>query len=50
MAGSERRAMTLTYQEEEFVIIATNEDGKLFFIPKDPDNSDYQTYLKSLES
>lgn len=37
--------MTLTYDEQEFVIVATNQDGKQFFIPKDESNSDYQAYL-----
>jgi hypothetical protein len=27
-----------------------NENGSVTSIPKDPANSDYQTYLKSLES
>ena len=30
---------------DEF-IIKTNETGKMFGIPKDPDNTDYQEYLK----
>ena len=28
----------------------TDEDGQVWFIPTDPANSDYQAYLKSLES
>jgi len=45
MAGSEFRTMKLTYEEQEFVIVATDKNGKQFFIPKDPANSDYQRYL-----
>jgi hypothetical protein len=37
--------MKLTYEEQEFVIIATDENGKQWFIPKDEGNSDYQRYL-----
>ena len=37
--------MKLTYKEEEFVIVATDENGKQWFIPKDEANSDYQRYL-----
>jgi hypothetical protein len=37
--------MTFTYEEQEFVIVATDEDGKQIFIPKDGGNSDYQRYL-----
>jgi hypothetical protein len=32
------------------VIIRTEESGTISAIPKDPANSDYQEYLKSLES
>jgi hypothetical protein len=31
------------------VIKKTDEDGREFFIPIDPANSDYQAYLKSLD-
>ena len=31
------------------VIKKTTEDGREFFIPIDPANSDYQAYLKSLD-
>jgi hypothetical protein len=30
-------------------IVLTDEDGKQLFIPTDPNNSDYQAYLASLE-
>jgi hypothetical protein len=32
------------------IIKRTNEDGSESWIPKDPANSDYQEYLKSLEA
>jgi hypothetical protein len=43
-----------TYKEIEtpsggIVIERTDEDGKIWFIPTDPANSDYQAYLKSLD-
>ncbi len=31
------------------ILKRTDEDGKEWFIPKDPANSDYQAYLKSLD-
>jgi hypothetical protein len=31
------------------IIERTDEDGKVWLIPTDPANSDYQEYLKSLE-
>lgn len=37
--------MTLTYEERDYVIVATDENGKEWFIPKDEANSDYQRYL-----
>ena len=37
--------MKLTYEEQDFVIKATDENGKEYFIPKDEANSDYQRYL-----
>ena len=37
--------MTLTYEELESVIVATDENNKQYFIPKDEGNSDYQAYL-----
>jgi hypothetical protein len=37
--------MTLTYEEQDYVIVATDENGKQYFIPKDEGNSDYQRYL-----
>ena len=37
--------MKLTYEELEAVIKATDENGKEYFIPMDPANSDYQAYL-----
>ena len=33
----------------EDVIKRTDEDGKVWWIPLDPANSDYQAYLKDLE-
>jgi len=33
----------------EDIIIATYENGRVLSIPTDPANSDYQTYLKSLD-
>jgi hypothetical protein len=43
--------MTYTYEEleEGFMIRCTDENGAIFYIPKDPANSDYQAYLKHLE-
>ena len=35
------------YSEEQ--IKRTDVDGTIWFIPKEPANSDYQEYLKSLE-
>jgi hypothetical protein len=32
------------------IIERTDEDGKVWSIPLDPANADYQEYLKSLES
>ena len=37
--------MKLTYEEQDYVIVATDENGKQYFIPKDEGNSDYQRYL-----
>ena len=37
--------MNLTYQKRETVIVATDENGNQFWIPKNPANSDYQQYL-----
>ena len=37
--------MTLTYEELETVIVATDENGQQWFIPKDEGNADYQRYL-----
>ena len=31
------------------MITRNNEDGSITYIPKDPANSDYQAYLKSLD-
>lgn len=31
------------------LLVGITEDGKEMWIPKDPANSDYQAYLKSLE-
>lgn len=47
--------MTVTYTQEttqanQAMIVRTNEDGTQTFIPADPANSDYQTYLASLEA
>jgi hypothetical protein len=47
--------MTYTYEEitdpilNTKVIKATDEDGKEFWIPTDPSNSDYQAYLNPVE-
>ena len=41
--------MKLTYEILENIIIAIDEDGKQWFIPKDEANSDYQAYLESLK-
>ena len=41
--------MKLTYEVLDDVIIATDENGKQWFIPKDEANSDYQAYLESLK-
>ena len=35
--------------EEGFMIKRTDENGVVAYVPKDPANSDYQAYLKSLE-
>ncbi len=35
---------------EENIIQRNNKNGSVSFIPKDPANSDYQQYLKSLEN
>jgi hypothetical protein len=40
----------ITYENvEDKCIKKTNEDGREWFIPIDPANSDYQAYLKYLE-
>ena len=31
------------------IIVRTDEDGAVWFIPSDEGNSDYQAYLKSLD-
>ena len=49
MARGECGTMKLTYEEQDNVIAATDENGKQYFIPKDEANSDYQAYLKSLD-
>jgi hypothetical protein len=45
MARGECGTMKLTYEEQDSVIVATDENGKQYFIPKDEGNSDYQRYL-----
>jgi hypothetical protein len=35
--------------EEGFMIKRTDEDGEVAYVPVNPDNRDYQEYLKSLE-
>ena len=35
----------IEYLEGRFIIKATDENGKEYFIPKDEANSDYQRYL-----
>jgi hypothetical protein len=47
--------MTVSYQEVpvytgEKILQRTDEDGKVWTIPTDPANSDYQAYLASLEA
>jgi hypothetical protein len=43
--------MKNTYEVTEFGSInKTDEDGKIWSIPADPANSDYQAYLASLEA
>jgi hypothetical protein len=32
------------------ILVKTNEEGRQFFIPFDPDNTDYQAYLKWVEA
>ena len=41
-----------TYQTSmgETFVQRTDEDGKIWSIPNDPGNSDYQAYLASLEA
>lgn len=43
----------IQYEEYEYegviTIKRTDEDGKIWWIPVDESNSDYQAYLKSLE-
>lgn len=41
---------TYTDNQELNVIVRISEDGVISAIPKDPANSDYQAYLKSLEN
>lgn len=41
--------MIFTYEEQESIIIKTDENGNKWFIPKDEANSDYQAYLESLK-
>ena len=40
---------TITYETGSQVIIRTDEDGKVWFVPLDPANSDYQAYLNPVE-
>ena len=40
----------ITNELDEKVIKRTDEDGKVWFIPTDPANSDYQAYLATLVS
>jgi hypothetical protein len=35
---------------DETTISRTDSDGRVWFIPTDPANSDYQAYLASLEA
>lgn len=37
------------YEKTEDCIFRTDENGKIWSIPADPANSDYQAYLKWLE-
>ena len=43
--------MKYTYEEliEGYMIKRTDENGEVAYVPKDPANSDYQAYLKSLD-
>ena len=38
-----------TYEGGKEMITRTDPDGKVWWIPTDPTNSDYQAYLASLE-
>ena len=38
-----------TYKITELGLSRTDDDGKVWSIPEDPANSDYQAYLKYLE-
>ena len=38
----------MTYEILENGIVATDENGKVYLIPKDEANSDYQAYLATL--
>ena len=43
--------MNITYEVTEFGSInRTDEDGKVWAIPADPANADYQAYLSTLPS
>jgi hypothetical protein len=47
--------MKLNYEEKvtdygNEIIVRTDENGIISFIPKDPANSDYQRYLRWLEN
>ena len=41
---------SITFEGKEVAIERTDEDGKVWVIPTDPANSDYQAYLASLEA
>jgi len=44
------KVTTKTYLNKEYLeIIRTNQDGSFTSIPDDPDNTDYQAYLKWLD-
>lgn len=42
--------MKYTYEEQDTIVVRTDETGNPSFIPKDPANSDYQRYLCWLEN
>jgi hypothetical protein len=39
----------ITFDDGKQTVLRKDEDGKIYSIPTDPANSDYQAYLKYLE-